>query len=74
MPRELRKVIDCRDFPNEISCTLLISGSAKEVFKVALRHAILEHNHKDTHELRKQIRAMMKNEKINNNKKKSGKM
>jgi hypothetical protein len=56
-----RKVIDCRDFPNEINCTLLISGSEKEVFKVALRHSIEEHGHKDTQELRKQLKTMMKN-------------
>ncbi len=62
MMRVKRKIIDCRDFPNEIGCTLLISGSAKEVFKVALRHAVEEHGHQDTFELRKQIKAMMKNE------------
>ncbi len=58
-----RKIIDCRDFPNEIGCTLLISGSAKEVFNIALRHSIEEHGHKDTPELRKQLKAMMKPEK-----------
>jgi hypothetical protein len=55
-----RTSIDCRDFPNEIGCTLLISGSTKEVFNIALRHAIEEHGHKETNELRKQIKAMMK--------------
>jgi len=64
-----RKVIDCRDFPNEIGCTLLISGSAKEVFNISLRHAIEEHGHKDTRELRKQIKAMMKNETKHSSKK-----
>lgn len=57
-----RVIIDCRDFPNEIGCTLLISGSAREVFNIALRHSIEEHGHKDTPELRKQLRAMMKPE------------
>ena len=57
-----RVIIDCRDFPNEIGCTLLISGSSKEVSKVALRHAIEEHGHKDTQELHRQIKAMMKND------------
>jgi Protein of unknown function (DUF1059) len=56
---------DCRDFPNEIGCTLLISGSEKEVLQVAVRHAVEEHGHKDTAELRRQIKAMMKPEKIN---------
>ena len=63
-----RVIIDCRDFPNEIGCTLLISGSAKEVFNIALRHAITEHGHKDTQELRKQLKIMMKPE---SNKKKT---
>lgn len=60
-----RKIIDCRDFPNEIGCTLLISGSEKEVFKVALRHAVEDHGHKDTPELRKLLKKMMKNLKSN---------
>lgn len=62
MPQTNRKSIDCREFPNEIGCTLLISGSEKEVFKTALRHAVEEHGHQDTIELRRQIKAMMKNE------------
>ena len=57
-----RVVVDCRDFPNEIGCTLLISGSMKEVLNVAVKHAVDEHGHKDTAELRKQIKAMMKKE------------
>jgi hypothetical protein len=58
-----RVFLDCRDFPNENGCTLLISGSSKEVFKTALRHAIDEHGHKDTQELRKQIKTMIRTEK-----------
>ena len=57
-----RKIIDCRDFPNEIGCTLLISGSPGELLKAALRHAVEEHGHKDTPELRRQIKMLMKNE------------
>jgi hypothetical protein len=57
-----RKIIDCRDFPNEIGCTLLISGSIKEVFSAALRHSVEDHGHKDTPELRKQLKVMMKPE------------
>ncbi len=62
MGRPKRVSIDCRDFPNEIGCTIVISGSAREVLQVALRHAVEEHGHKDTAELRKQIKAMMKKE------------
>jgi len=63
MPRYKRVTIDCRDFPNEIGCTLKISGNVKEVLKVSIKHAVNEHGHKDTKELRKQIKAMLKPEK-----------
>lgn len=62
MTKRRRKVLDCREFLNEINCTLQISGNASEVFKVAIRHAIEDHGHKDTAELRKQIKSMMNNE------------
>ena len=64
-----RVIIDCRDFPNEIGCTLLISGNAKEVLNVAVRHAVEEHGHQDTPELKRQIKLLMKNEIIKINKK-----
>jgi len=57
-----RKVIDCREFPSEINCTITISGLEKEVFRVAHRHALEEHGHKDTAELRKLIKTMMRDE------------
>jgi len=58
-----RVIIDCRDFPNEIGCTLLISGNKKEVLNAAVRHAVEEHGHQDTPELKRQIKSLMKNEK-----------
>jgi hypothetical protein len=67
-----RVFIDCRDLPNEIDCTLMISGSMKEVLKIALRHALLDHGHKDTQELRKQLRTMLKPESKKNFIKKKG--
>lgn len=63
MSRAKRVKIDCRDFPNDIYCTLLVTGNIREVMKVSLRHAVEDHGHKDTKELRKQIRAMIKTEK-----------
>ena len=57
-----RKFIDCREFPSDINCSVTISGSQKEVLRVALRHAVEEHGHKDTSELRRQLRMMLKNE------------
>lgn len=63
MPKLKRKYIDCRAFPNEIGCTVTISGSEKEVLKIAVRHAVEEHGHKDTPELKKQIKALLHDEK-----------
>lgn len=62
MSKQNRKSMDCRSFPNEINCTLTITGSAKEVLRTAIRHAIEEHGHKDTPELRKQLKLLLKNE------------
>lgn len=57
-----RKVADCRQFPSEKNCTLTISGTEEEVLLVATRHAVQEHGHEDTPELREQIKATLKDE------------
>lgn len=58
-----RKVADCRQFPSEKNCTLTIAGTEEEVMTVAAWHAVHSHGHKDTPELRQQIRSMLKDEK-----------
>ncbi len=62
MKKLKRKSIDCRSFPNEIGCTLTISGNVKEVLKAAISHAVEEHGHKDTADLRKQLKLLLKEE------------
>ena len=57
-----RKVADCRQFPSEKNCTLTIAGTEEEVLTVAVSHATHSHGHKDTPQLREQIRAMLKDE------------
>ena len=57
-----RKVADCRLFPSEKGCTLTISGTEDEVLAVAVRHAVEEHGHEDTPELRKQFKTLLKDE------------
>lgn len=57
-----RKFIDCRAFPSEKQCTLAIAGTEEEVLTVAVRHAVQEHGHENTAELREQIRSMLKDE------------
>ena len=59
---ESRKVADCRDFPSESNCSLMISGREDEVVKAATEHAVSVHGHKDSPELREQIRSMLKDE------------
>ena len=57
-----RKIIDCRLLPSEKNCTLAISGTQDEVLTVAVRHAIREHGHADTPELRERLKALLKDE------------
>jgi Protein of unknown function (DUF1059) len=57
-----RKVADCRKFPSERNCTLRISGTEDEVLAVAYRHAIEEHGHAPTPELRDELRRILSDE------------
>ncbi|HMF84615.1 MAG TPA: DUF1059 domain-containing protein [Acidimicrobiia bacterium] len=57
-----RKVIDCRDFPSETNCTLMISGREFEVLQAAAEHAVSTHGHVDGPQLREELRARMKDE------------
>ena len=57
-----RKIVDCRQYPSEKKCSLAISGTEEEVLAVAIRHAVNEHGHKDTPELRQQLKALLKDE------------
>jgi predicted small metal-binding protein len=57
-----RKSIDCRDHPSEKKCSLKISGKESEVLDAAVQHAVSAHGHKDSPELRTQIKSMLKDE------------
>jgi hypothetical protein len=52
-----RKMIDCRQVPNEIGCTLTIAGGEDEVLDAAAAHAVAKHGHQDTPELREMLRG-----------------
>jgi predicted small metal-binding protein len=52
-----RKMIDCAKVPNDINCTLTISGTEDEVLDAATAHAVAKHGHSDTPELREMIRS-----------------
>ena len=62
MANAKRVFADCRAFPTEKQCSLYIAGTEDEVLGVAVRHAVGEHGHKDTPELRDQLREMLQDE------------
>src|SRR3954469_21213575 len=51
-----RKMIDCRRMPSERNCSVSIAGTEDEVLALAVRHAVEEHGHQDTPELREMLR------------------
>jgi len=57
-----RKMIDCRWFPTGTPCDIAISGSEEQVLDIAVQHAVMSHGHKDTPQLREQLRAMLRDE------------
>ncbi len=57
-----RKVSDCRDTPNLVGCTLVISGEEEEVVRAAVEHAISVHGHEDSQELWDGVRASLRDE------------
>jgi len=58
----MRKVVDCREFPSDSKCSITIAGEEEEVVRVAAMHAADVHGHKDTPELRSELRKMLKDE------------
>ena len=56
-----RRHIDCRNFPSEMNCSVAISAdSEKELIEAAIQHATTVHGHKDSPELREQIKKSMR--------------
>lgn len=56
-----RKIIDCREYPSEINCTVAIAAdSADELLELAATHAVQTHGEPDTPELRAAIRQMIR--------------
>ena len=56
-----RKYIDCRAYPSEMKCTVALSAdSEQELLEAAVQHAVTVHQHRDTPELRKQLKSMLK--------------
>jgi predicted small metal-binding protein len=56
-----RKYVDCRETPSVSNCTVAISAdSDQELVEAAVQHAVAVHQHKDTPELREEIRQHLK--------------
>jgi uncharacterized protein DUF1059 len=54
-----RMMADCRRWPSEINCSLVIIGEEDEVIRAAAEHAASAHGHDDTPELREQLRGFL---------------
>jgi hypothetical protein len=50
---------DCRRFPSESNCSLVIIGDEEEVARAAADHAASVHGHDDTPEFREEVRGML---------------
>lgn len=56
-----RKYIDCREYPSEMNCTLMMSADSEaELMEAAVQHAVSVHHERDTPELRDQLRKLFK--------------
>jgi predicted small metal-binding protein len=54
-----RMMADCRRFPSETDCSLVIIGEEDEVLRAAAEHAASVHGHEDTPEMRQQLREFL---------------
>ena len=57
-----RKMIDCRRIPSDRNCSVTIAGTEEEVLMVAMRHAVEEHGHTPSPELREKLRSALVDE------------
>jgi predicted small metal-binding protein len=55
-------MVDCREQPSEMNCSLTLIGDEDEVVQAAAEHAVSVHGHTDGEELRSQIRAGLRDE------------
>jgi predicted small metal-binding protein len=54
-----RMMADCRRFPSESNCSLVIIGEQDEVERAAVEHAVSVHGHPDAAELREQVHQFL---------------
>jgi hypothetical protein len=54
-----RMMADCRRFPSETNCSLVIIGEEDEVIRAASEHAVSVHGHEDSPQLRAELREFL---------------
>ena len=54
-----RMMADCRRWPSEANCSLVIIGEEDEVVQAAAEHAASVHGHENNEELRAQLRGFL---------------
>jgi len=54
-----RKMADCRRFPSDNNCTMVMIGEEEELVQAAAQHAVSMHGHEDSPEFREQIRGFL---------------
>ncbi len=54
-----RMMADCRRFPSESNCSLVIIGDEDEVARAASEHAISVHGHADNAETREAVHGFL---------------
>jgi hypothetical protein len=54
-----RLMADCRRFPSDSNCSLVIIGEEDEVARAAAEHGISVHGHEDTPEFRADVRGIL---------------
>jgi len=54
-----RVMADCRRFPSESNCSLVIIGEEDEVLRASAEHAVSVHGHEDSPEFRQQLRDFL---------------
>ena len=58
-PVMARMMADCRRWPSEMNCSLVIIGEEDEVVQAAAEHAASVHSHENNEELRTQLRDFL---------------
>lgn len=54
-----RKTIDCRTVPDDVGCTLALSGELDELLTAAAERAVAVHGHSDAPELRELLSSLL---------------